>query len=357
MSQPTTEGVASLLAGTAVFFVLKLTTSVDDVLWLSPFLAIADDDIRYKLYCGLLYGAICILVTLEALFIDVAASYGLGSLIKALDHGGGGDDDIDQDDRYWTASRLLCVLASIGIAACACKEWKDSREEEGDIDEEKDLANEDVRDYEMEAGRRTQIEKEIQQLNGAGENSDGGEEPTIQTDPLSESRRSSYTSDGEYKSFAQRGGDPFAEKENCLLEQEQQHETQHETHSVRPPHHVRVKRGATYDKLGGDSEALHLREAEGSRHEKVEKRTLSSLLVVAFFGTLDDLALFAAVLMGEHIRYISLLCGSLLAAFVIVLTSWCVSLFKPFANAMQRIPLWAILLAIALYILLDGLLG
>jgi len=31
--------VAGFLTGTAMFFVLKLTTSMDDILWLSPFLA------------------------------------------------------------------------------------------------------------------------------------------------------------------------------------------------------------------------------------------------------------------------------------------------------------------------------
>ena len=67
----------SFFTGTAMFFVLKLTTSVDDVLWLSPFLAMADGDVVYKLRCAFVYAIICVLVTMEALLIKVAANIAL----------------------------------------------------------------------------------------------------------------------------------------------------------------------------------------------------------------------------------------------------------------------------------------
>lgn len=342
----------SFFTGTAMFFVLKLTTSVDDVLWLSPFLAMADGDVTYKLHCGLLYTAVCILVTMEALLIKVSANYGFEALLQALapkkeDGSDSTDNDENESELYWTASRLLCILASICIAGFALKEWRDWRDE-------KDLDDNSCSDKII-----------------ASKSSEDEEGPTIQTSQQSYSRRSSNSSDGEYESLV-----AAARKSESASDDDEEAQQLHEQDEGIPtktlPSHVQIREESEYESLpsvdtdfsGEEKSALHNEKEQTDEKGKVseetpdkQKHTLWTLLAVAFFGTLDDLALFSAVLMGRSIQYPSLLCGSILAAAFIVLVSWGVSMIKQFEQAIHRIPLWALLFGISLYILLDGLLG
>ena len=99
------------------------------------------------------------------------------------------------------------------------------------------------------------------------------------------------------------------------------------------------------------------RRDEYRRGKQQQKLTLAYLFAVAFFGTLDDLALFSAVLVGKSITYPSLLAGSMAAAGVVVAASWFVALSRPFAHAMEKVPLWALLLAVAAYMFIDSLLS
>eukprot|EP00563_Minutocellus_polymorphus_P020607 CAMPEP_0197726918 /NCGR_PEP_ID=MMETSP1434-20131217/17688_1 /TAXON_ID=265543 /ORGANISM="Minutocellus polymorphus, Strain CCMP3303" /LENGTH=360 /DNA_ID=CAMNT_0043312973 /DNA_START=115 /DNA_END=1197 /DNA_ORIENTATION=+ len=358
-----TPDVAGFLTGTAMFFVLKLTTSVDDILWLSPFLAMSDGDMAYRFHCGLLYAAICLLVTMEALIIKVAANYGFEALLQAFTPGHDGDDskggneDEDEPYMYWTAPRLLCILASICIAAFALNEWKVGREDENDGENDDNACHDNT-------GKRKDVVESTRPI-------EDDEVPTIQTSQLSDSRRSSHSSDGEYKSFAsvRKVGSQFDDEEAQQVHEDRQgHQLVEEGISMNHlPSHVQVRQVSNYESLpsvdtdAGDfnngEDKINLQHESEKEEVAAEKHTLWTLLVVAFFGTLDDLALFSAVLMGRSIQYSSLLCGSMLAAAFIVLISWGVSMVTPFKKAIKRIPLWGVLLAISLYILLDGLLG
>lgn len=348
----------SFFTGTAMFFVLKLTTSVDDVLWLSPFLAMADGDVVYKLRCAFVYAIICVLVTMEALLIKVAANYGFEALLQALaprkkdgdSDGDSVDDNDDESELYWTAPRLLCILASICIAGFALKEWRDWRDDRDSDEDEHDNVCSDK--------------------NLACTSSEDDEVPTIQTSQQSYSRRSSNSSDGGYGSLAAVRQCESASGDD--EESQQLHEHGEGIPMKTLPSHVQIRQGSKYERLPsvdadfGGEEKSELENENEQTDEKgkvlqetpaKQKHTLWTLLVVAFFGTLDDLALFSAVLMGRTIQYPSLLCGSILAAAFIVLVSWGVSMIKPFEQAIHRIPLWALLFGISLYILLDGLLG
>ena len=348
----------TFFAGTAMFFVLKLTTSVDDVLWLSPFLAMADGEVAYKLHCGLLYTSICILVTMEALLIKVAATYGFDALLQVLAPKEDGSDRIgaDEDDSeaYWTAPRLLCIVASICIAGFALKEWRDWKEEKDSDDNSCSSGGGEGKNKMIESG-----------------SSGDDEVPTIETSQQTDSRRSSNSSEGEYESLvaaARKDDSPLDDEEAQRLDAQAEGISMN---SLSP--HVQIRQGSEYESLPSvdtdcnkekkteifynESEETEEKGKASEERPAKQKHTLWTLLVVAFFGTLDDLALFSAVLMGRSIQYPSLLCGSILAALFIVLVSWGVSMIKPFEQAIHRIPLWALLFGISLYILLDGLLG
>lgn len=272
-------GPGSFLAGAAVFFVLKLTTSVDDIVWLSPFLALAGAENEgsaaspSKVQCALVYAAVCLLVTFEALAIDLAAGYGFATLFGALGYGGGGG--MGGGDSYWNAVRVMYIIASLCIVMFAVREYREGSEED------------DGESFDSSTDRR--------------ENFFGG---------------NAEEAEGRYGTFSDSEEAPGIE-----------------------------------GKL--DS---HRRD-EYRRGKQQQKLTLAYLFAVAFFGTLDDLALFSAVLVGKSITYPSLLAGSMAAAGVVVAASWFVALSRPFAHAMEKVPLWALLLAVAAYMFIDSLLS
>lgn len=260
------------LAQTVAFFVLKLVTSIDDVLWLSPFLCY---NVTWsgKIRHVFVYVAVCLLVTLEALGIAHCANRGLDFVL----------DLVGNESGYWDTSRILCLVASICILIYGYKEYRDWRQPDENIPGE----------------------------------------------------------------ISMRLGDPEITSPNTPLV-----EYQTSDNGV-------IIRGANF---GSTSNGEKAEDAEDGRSSDANTRLgaasdqeqLSSLFVVAFFGTLDTLVLFSAVLMGKTIQWYSFLTGAMLASVVIVALSWCISLFQPFSDFMQRVPLWALLVCISLYIFIEG---
>jgi hypothetical protein len=80
------------------------------------------------------------------------------------------------------------------------------------------------------------------------------------------------------------------------------------------------------------------------------------LVLVAMCGTVDGLCLLTAFLVGSDIGAPSLVVGSLTAAAGIVLASWQLARFKPFADFVQSVPPWVLLASVSAYVLLGGLL-
>ena len=100
-----------------------------------------------------------------------------------------------------------------------------------------------------------------------------------------------------------------------------------------------------------------LPELDEEAKQAIEEARRSSyrLFVVALCGTLDDMTMFAAVILGKSIMWPALFCGAMLATAIIVFACWQISLYKPFADCIQKIPMWAMLTALSLYILIGGL--
>jgi len=81
-----------------------------------------------------------------------------------------------------------------------------------------------------------------------------------------------------------------------------------------------------------------------------------ALFAVALCGTIDDLILFAAIVAGRGIPWTSVVPGSILAALVVLVVCWHISLYEPFANFVRRVPMWALLGGISMYLFVGAFL-
>jgi len=258
-------GSSSFVGEVAVYFAVKIVTSLDDLVWLSPFVVIAagGDTPRHsnKAQVFIIYTAICLLISLAALVLEWLAVGGLTSLLH-LKHEDENDDDDSSDQQ---AARVLNVVAGIGIALLAFYEWKNG----GETDDEDAIIGDDNQQSDEQPH-------------------DGGECGGVPTETTS------------------------------LLEQQQVFPTA----------------------------------PQRRRHLLVD------LLIVGIFGQLDTLVVFFSVLASRpRVRVAAVAVGSLLAAAVIILFAYCITLFRPFTRFLQKVPLWVILCVIAAYVLLHGVLA
>ena len=102
-------------------FLLKLTTSLDDLLWLSPFLSLSPS-FHSKFKHSVVYFFVCVVVTMLA--------FVFGTSLLALTEQGGKDDR----EGYWNPERLLSVVSAsvlFYIARNDYKEWKEENESRG----------------------------------------------------------------------------------------------------------------------------------------------------------------------------------------------------------------------------------
>lgn len=111
---------------------------------------------------------------------------------------------------------------------------------------------------------------------------------------------------------------------------------------------------------------IHEKESQFSAIEEREKaygaawraRELStqSLFIISFLGSLDDLTLFVPMLVGRAMSWVQLMIGTLFAATSIITVCIFLAMCKPVAAFFQRLPLYAITLVFASFLLIKGLL-
>ena len=109
----------ALIGGTVLGCALKLTTSVDDLIWFSPFLALCKDNAE-RVKCCIIYSFVCLIVTFGAVAIAYLADVGFTAILNSS----GSDND------YWDSARILSIIAAVAIGAYAAKEYREWIEEE-----------------------------------------------------------------------------------------------------------------------------------------------------------------------------------------------------------------------------------
>ena len=96
-------------------------------------------------------------------------------------------------------------------------------------------------------------------------------------------------------------------------------------------------------------------EEEGDGSKTRNQFTIRSLLVVAFVGSLDTLALFVPMIVGQAVDWVQLFVGTVLAASIITALSLFLGMCTPLSSLCDFVPLFAIVLAYGSIMLLKGL--
>jgi hypothetical protein len=255
------------VAGLASAFLLKLTSSIDDVVWLAPFLT-SNNSTAMQTSNAVIYLSVCMTQTLVAMFLAYSGDKTVDYLLR------------NRKDA-WSSDRILTVTAGTLLALYAVKltyeYFTESSEEEGG-----------------EAAAGEAPKNEYDQVAGADPDAEGG-----------------------FKVSTEK---PAKELSNV------------------------VERGTEVAETPGLTDGLTAK----------EKANQSTLFVIAFIGSVDDLTVFVPMLVGKAFDLVQLMLGSFTAALSIVLLCIFVGMCKPVADCLSAIPLALIVAVFATTLLVKG---
>lgn len=276
-------------------FLLKLTTSLDDLLWLSPFLSLSPS-IQNKFKHSVVYFIICVVVTMLAFIFGT-------SLLAIMGSG--------ESSGYWNPERLLSVFSASVLFYMSKKEYDEWWEERyANLKESKEEKHKPTREIDM---GETTLELPATKSKSTGK---------LRSRPTAVRQSSNIEDPEDHKSLLNNSG----------------HDSDSDDDS--------------------DEEEIRAKIAEASK-------SLRQFVTVCVMGTLDDMIVFSAFVasgatnttrgasMGEN--YLALFIGTTFAALLIVTISWYFSEIECFKRMIKKIPMWALLASIAVYILVMGM--
>lgn len=304
-------------------FLLKLTTSLDDLLWLSPFLSLSPS-VHNKLKHSVVYFFICVVVTMLA--------FVFGTTLHALMSSSEGEDG-SHPTGYWNPERLLPIFSAsvlFYIARNDYKEWKEENYKSG----KDDTTTNPSRTIALGGGTTMEMSKVVRT---SSNNSKSQRHQQIRSRPNA-SRQNSFRNLNELESDM--SGD------DCN----------------------NYNSGSNYGDDSGDSDDDSDDDEIRTKIEEARK-SLRRFVTVCVMGTLDDMIVFSAFVAGgagagteggnnangKMAEYLALFIGTTFAALLIVTVSWFFSEIECFKRVVKKIPMWALLTGIAVYILAMGL--
>lgn len=285
----------SFLAGVGASFLLKLATSVDDLIWFSPFLALSQSRAE-KVRFSAIYLLVCVLVATAALGLARAAAAGFdlaaNAIASATPDADAAWEDGEEARGFWDAARILGASAAAVVFVHALVELRDWLRE-------------------------------------------GHEFPSLRR--IFPGTRNTH-----------RCRSPVDELDGDLTEYRADEGTAGVANvDAKSPDGERSPQVPSPNDAGGNADAEDM--------QRASNRSAGALLSVALAGTLDDLVLFAAVVAGRGLPWAAVLPGSFLAALTILFVCWHAARYAPFADFVRIVPLWALLGGIAIYLLAVAL--
>ena len=291
-------------------FLLKLTTSLDDLLWLSPFLSLSPS-VQNKFKHSVVYFIICVVVTMVAFIFGT-------SLLALMTRG-----DASQHVGFWNPERILSVFSAsvlFYIARNDYTEWKEENYKSGK--EEKETTSSRM----IALGDDTTTTIEMSTTKASSNNKSSQQKLRARA---TASRQNSRTDLEDYNSGSNNSGDD-----------------------------------SDSDDSDSDDEEIRTKVQEASK-------SLRRFVTVCVMGTLDDMIVFSAFVAGGAGKttiagtttttqsminnYLALFIGTTFAALLIVTISWFFSEIECFKRIVKKIPMWALLTGIAVYILVMGM--
>lgn len=291
---------------------IKLTSSIDDVLWLAPFLTSnVTPQVRWQ--NALVYLGVCMIQTVVAMLIAGSGSEIVGWLTNNSKHA-------------WSTNKILTVIAGVLLALYTAK-----------------LA------YEHVYGEDEEHESSAVPANDSRAGSENKEESA------SISKESTAASEMELGLVA---------TDEILLEKDGIHEGSDTSAPLVPPipNWSQVE-AAPVSPTGSqltqeESMGLLTKQATDDhielQRQHSDKKRQQTLFMIAFIGSIDDLTLFVPMLVGKGFDWLQLMCGAAIAGSAIVMICLFVGLCKPVADVLSNIPLAMIVATFSTVLLSKG---
>ncbi len=287
-------------------FLLKLTTSLDDLLWLSPFLSLSPS-VQNKLKHSVVYFIICVVVTMLAFIFGT-------SLLALMESSEG-------SHRYWNPERCLSVFSASVLFYIARNDYNEWWEE-----------------------NYVELKHSKHNKEGPSRTVAMGE---IEPKTISSTNNSNNNSNNNKASQQQLRSRPTASRQS--------------SREYEDPESCSVYSCNSDSDDDSDDDEIRAKIEEASK-------SLRRFVTVCVMGTLDDMIVFSAFVAGGagatksaegqsmKDNYLALFIGTTFAALLIVTISWFFSEIECFKRMVKKIPMWALLSGIAVYILVMGLL-
>jgi hypothetical protein len=286
---------------------IKLSSSVDDVVWLAPFLT---SNIGYgeRVQNAIVYIGVCLIQTVVAMAIAYSGDAAVALVTNKR-----------QDS--WSSQKILTVTAGVLLAIYTVKlayEFITESDEEGE--EEEDSTSESEKSHlaaDMELG---EVEKD-EDCSFSKESEQRNLPTLLATEP------------------------EHVKGSKCLLEDDKCWAG--DKHDGNLPKLL----SACQRQLSKQSEETDVSQScKGAKG----KKNSQALFVIAFIGSIDDLTLFVPMLVGKGFNWLQLISGAIVAASAIVMICLFIGLCKPVANFLSSIPLALIVAVFASSLLVKG---
>jgi len=311
--------VPFFLTGIISAIVVKLASSIDDVLWLAPFLT---SNVFYTVRWqnAVVYLSVCMIQTVVAMLIADSGTKVLHWVT-------------DGQKKAWSIDKILTLSAGILLALYTVKLTYEHFTEEDDEDDGPDEAdageapnNKDGKQGDLEANVPVHVE-----LASAGKGGlllDKDSAPRLQ------------------KSGSRELGVPKQEQVRSF-----QRETAEETGQDRLLR--QTSDGSQSQAPAGRRRSSLIRQTSEGYEDRKRQQTL---FMIAFIGSVDDLTLFVPMLVGKGFRWFELMGGAFIAGGTIVLLCVFIGLCRPIADCLAKIPLFAIVATFATVLLTKAFL-
>lgn len=271
-----TWSLASFLGGISAAIVVKLTSSIDDVLWLSAFLTPSQ---KQRARNAITYTAVCLLQTC---FAYMLSTFGKVEMERLVGHN-------DDDDSGMSPERILTLVAGSALAVYAVVLGVEYYKEHYKHEEKKEYMSVETADTASDS-----------------------EDSILESEEAEEESQS----DG--------SADEMSDDDVTMTDDQ-------------------------------DLEVAHVTPLEMENEEERSDKKSRSLAVICFLGSLDDLTLFVPMLVGKTFGFFELVIGALISTLTII--AICVSLTrcKLVADALEKVPLVAIVTGFCLVLLAKGI--
>jgi cadmium resistance protein CadD (predicted permease) len=282
---------AGFCTGVSAAIVVKLTSSIDDVLWLSVFFTPKLSH-RQRTQNALTYACICLLQTCLAFFISTFGQEVMESLL-------GKNEDLMSTDRILT---LISGSALFVYSIVLAKEYH-----------HENYGGENGVEYSM-VDNTSRVTGSSADKSGYRKEEPKEDGPDVKPNPQD------------------------VELGNRVLPLEIEDGTDSDSS----------------DSLNDSSSDKDMKEQVEDESPRSDKES-RSLAVIAFLGSLDDLALFVPMLVGKTFGIVALIIGAMISALAILFICLFLTKCKLVADTLEKIPLVAIVTGFCVVLLVKGI--